>query len=248
MKERSRFEGGSGAPYLVPAGLALAAALAAWLGWGHLVRCGARVQSPESAIHRALAGQGRAHLSDVYGFHGGGTVELHDVRFDDVVASVERERATVVAMLTAEGRAVWRDQEAKLGYVGRERFHMKPCTIAVWCGEGDQFDHLRGVLLALFRRHDAFERADLPAYERLVADGYRDGAEDRAGVVRRLAAELAGPAARARVVGWQIRVERDGADVGEDLEVKGEGGRARRERHVYRLARVAERWVFTSGL
>ena len=49
----------------------------------------------------------------------------------------------------------WRDQDAKLAYLGRERFHMRRCPGALWCGEGDEFDRLRGVLLALIRRHDA---------------------------------------------------------------------------------------------
>jgi hypothetical protein len=212
------------------------------------VSCGAALESPETAIRRALVSQIRAHLADVYGFRAGGVVELHDLRFGDVVPSVEGGRATVVAMLTARGRATWRDEQAVLEYVGRERFHMKPCAIAVWCGEGDQFDRLRGVLLVLFRRHDAHARRDTSAYDRLLAEGYRDGAEDRAQAVRRLGRELSGPASRARVIGWQIRVERDDAHVGEDLEVTPEGGAPRRERHVYRLARVAERWVFTAGL
>jgi hypothetical protein len=237
-----------GAPYLVPAALALAAALAAWLGRGRLASWGAAVEGPERTIPRALAGQTRAHLADVYGFRAGGTVELFDLRFGDVVPSVEGRRATVVAMVTARGRVAWREERAALEYVGRERFHMEPCTIAAWCGEGDEFDQLRGVLLALFRRHDAFARRDLPSYERLLAEDYHDGAEDRARVVRRLARELSGPPARARVVGWQIRVERDAAHVGEDLEVRPEGGAPRHERHVYRLARVGERWVFTAGL
>jgi len=237
-----------GAPHLVPGALALAATLAVWLGWGQLVSCGTIVESAETAIRRALASQTRANLADVYGFRAGGTVELHDLRFADVVPSVEGGRATVVAMLTAHGRATWRDERATLEYVGRERFHMKPCAIAVWCGEGDQFDRLRGVLLVLFRRHDAFGRRDLSAYERLLAQDYRDGPEGRLEAVRRLARELSGPAARARVVGWQIRVERDDAHVGEDLEVTPEGEAPRRERHVYRLARIAERWVFTAGL
>jgi hypothetical protein len=50
------------------------------------------------------------------------------------------------------------------------------------------------------------------------------------------------------VVGWQIRIERAGAEVGEDLEVGPPGGAARRERHVYRLDREGERWVFVGGV
>ncbi len=248
VKQEARLAGGSGAPYLVPGGLALAAAVAAWLFWGRLASCGASLATPETQIRTALAHQDRAHLDDVYGFHGGGTVELYGVTFGDVAPSVERGRATVVAMLSAEGRAVWRDQEAKLAYLGRERFHMKPCSIALWCGEGDQFERLRGVLLALFRRHDAFERRDLAAYEHLLATGYREGPDDRAAVLRRLAGDLSRAAGRARVLAWQIRVERGAAEVGEDLELATQGGAPRRERRLYRLEREGERWVFVGGI
>jgi hypothetical protein len=248
VKDRSRLGGGSGAPYLVPGGLALAAAVAAWLSWGRLASCGASLAAPETQIRAALAHQDRAHLDDVYGFHGGGTVELHAVRFEDVAPAVERGHATVVAMLSAEGRAVWRDQEAKLAYLGRERFHMKPCSIALWCGEGDQFDRLRGVLLALFRRHDAYERRDLAGYDHLLAPSYRDGDGDRGSALRRVAGDLARATGHARVLGWQIRVERGGAEVGEDLELAAPGQAPRRERHVYRLEREGERWVFVGGI
>ena len=121
------------------------------------------MDAPETQIRKALLQQTRAHLDDVYGFRAGGTVELVDVRYADVTPDVQGGDAVVVAMLSADGRAVWRDQDARLAYVGRERFHMKPCSIALWCGEGDQFDRLRGVLLALFRRHDAWQGRDMAA-------------------------------------------------------------------------------------
>ena len=247
VQDRRRLAGASGAPYLVPAVLALAAALAVWLSWDRLARWGGSLESDETQIRKALLHQDRAHLADVYGFRAGGTVELHPVSFEDVTPTVEAGRATVVAVLRGAGRVVWRDQDAQLAYVGREKFHMKPCTIALWCGEGDQFDRLRGVLLALFRRHDAYQHRDVAAYRRLLAPGYRDAGEDEEAVVRRLGAELP-RAPPARVVAWQIRVERDGAEVGEDLEVAVPGGTARRERHVYRLDRAGDRWVFVGGV
>lgn len=240
--------GGSGAPYLLPGGLALLAAGVAWLSWGRLESCGAALESPETQVKRALAAQTRAQLDDVYGFRSGGTVDLGPVRFEDVAPAVEAGRATVVAMVSAQGRAVWRDQAASVAYLGRERFHMKPCSIALWCGEGDQFDRLRGVLTALFRRHDAFQGRDAAAYARLLGDGYRDGGEDRAAAAARLFRELAAERARARVIGWQIRVEREAAEVGEDLLLSAGGGEERRERRVYRLAREGERWVFVGGV
>jgi hypothetical protein len=233
----------TGAPYLVPAALALAAAVAAWLSWGRLAALGGALETPETQIRRALAAQERAHLDDVYGFRAGGTAELWATRYEDVVPLVERGRATVVAMLTARGRVAWRDQAAELTYVGREKFHLRPCAIARWCAEGDQFERLRGVLAVLFRRHDAAEGRDVEAYQRLLAPDYRDAGEDQAAAAARLARELAAPAAPARVAAWQIRVERDHAEVGEDLV---RGGAA--ERHVYRLARQGDRWLIAGGV
>ncbi len=247
VKDRGRLAGG-GAPHLAPAILALSAAVAAWLFWGRLASCGASLETPETQIRKALGNQDRAHLADVYGFRAGGTVELHSVRFEDVAPSVEKGRATVVAMLSADGRVVWRDQEAKLIYLGRERFHMRPCSVALWCGEGDQFDRLRGVLSALFRRQDASERRDLEAFDRILSSRYRDRGQDRAETERRLGRELAGPPVRVRVRAWQIRVERDGAEVGEDVEIAAPGQEPKRERHLYRLEREMERWVFVGGV
>ena len=239
VSERAPLWRGTGAPYLVPAGLALAAAVAAWVFAGRLASCGSSFEAPETQIRKALANQGRAHLDDVYGFHAGGTVELFSVRFDDVAPSVEKGRATVVAMLTAQGRAVWRDQQATLSYIGRERFHMKPCSIALWCAEGDQFERLRGVLLALFRRRDALERRDAAALARLASARHppRDGSAQ---------GDL-GADAPGRILAWQIRVERDGAEVGEDVEVDRAGTAPRPARRVYRLEREGERWLFADG-
>jgi hypothetical protein len=241
VSERAPLWRGSGAPYLVPASLALAAAVAAWVFSARFASCGTSLEAPETQIRKALASQNRAHLDDVYGFHAGGTVELSSVRFDDVAPFVEKGRATVVAMLTAEGRAAWRDQQATLSYIGRERFHMKPCSIALWCAEGDQFERLRGVLLALFRRRDASERHDPAALSRLLSARHPPRAPAaRAGGVE--------PDAPERVLGWQIRVERDSAEVGEDVEVARAGAEPRRARHVYRLAWEGERWVFVDGV
>ena len=197
-----------------------------------------------------LAQQDHARLADVYGFRGGGTAELHEVRFSDITPDVEGARATVVALLSAHGRVVYRDHETKLDYVGRERFHMKACAAAMWCEEGDQLAGLRGILVALFQRYDAWERRDPEAYGRLVSADYRDGGEDRTAALQRVRATLSGATATARVVGWQIRVDRASAEVGEDLEVPPQvgGAAAGRERHVYRLVREEGRWVFAGGV
>jgi len=242
VKDRTPPWRGTGAPYLVPASLALAAAVAAWVFAGRLASCGTAFGSPETQIRKALANQTRAHLDDVYGFHAGGTVELHSVRFDDVAPTVEKGRAIVVAMLSAEGRAVWRDQQARLSYLGRERFHMKPCSIALWCAEGDQFERLRGVLLALFRRRDALDRRDAEALSRLISARHPSR-----GSIPAAAGELSGPNGRTRIVAWQIRIERDGAEVGEDVEIALAGAEPRRARRLYRLERDGDRWLFVDG-
>jgi len=277
FRRRRRVSFRSGAPYLVPVLVAGAAALAAWFWRAELLDAGSglSLQSAENQIRQALAHQDRAHLEDVYGWKAGGTLELTPVRYSEVVPVVEGERATVVAQLDAEGRAVWRDQTAAVSYIGRERFHMKPCKIALWCAEGDQFARLRAVLRTLFRRLDAARAGDAAAQVAMAADDYREGATDRAGLTARLRRDSASPRPGLRVRAWQIRVDRDGAEVGEDYEEagaeagagrgregetgagrgrEGEAGAGREVRDVrplrarYRLERRGERWVFAAGL
>ncbi len=240
-----------GAPYLIPAAVALAAAAAAWIWRDRIFSAESALspESPDTQIRRALQAQTRAQLDDVYGFHAGGTAELKPVRFRDVVTSVEGQRATVVAMLDAEGRVVWRDQAANLSYVGRERFHMRPCRIALWCGDGDQFERLREVLRLLFRRLDAFQARDAAAYAALVSERYQDRGLDRRALLARVAADFrGGPPAAIRVLAWQIRVERDRAEVGEDYQLAVGGRAPARLRALFRLEREGERWVFAAGL
>ncbi|HYG66447.1 MAG TPA: nuclear transport factor 2 family protein [Anaeromyxobacteraceae bacterium] len=244
-RRRLRF-GKSGAPYLVPSLLALAAIVLAWLYWDRLTTIPASVEAPETQIRRALANQARAHLSDVYGFKAGGTAELYEVRYGDVTARVEGGKATVLAMVEAQGRLAWRDEAATLSYVGRERFGMTPCSIALWCGDGDQFGRLRDVLTLLFRRADAFNARDAEAYARLVSDRYDGG---KAPVLARLRKDLAGePAAKLDVLGWQIRVERERAIVGEDYAIRLGDGPERRHRARFELALEGGRWRIVSGL
>jgi hypothetical protein len=244
-----------------------AAALAAWFWRAEILDAGSglSLQSPENQIRQALAHQDRAHLEDVYGWRAGGTLELTSVRYSEVVPNVEGERATVVAQLDAEGRAVWRDQAAAVSYIGRERFHMKPCKIALWCAEGDQFARLRAVMRTLFRRLDSARAGDAAAQLALAADDYREGDTDRAGLEARLRRDAASPRPGLRVRAWQIRVDRDVAEVGEDYEEAGagreglgregpeagagrEGREARPLRARYRLERRGDRWVFAAGL
>jgi hypothetical protein len=169
------------------------------------------------------------------------------VQFADVAVTVEDGKAVVVAMLDGEGRVTWRDQQATLRYLGRERFQMTPCRIALWCGDGDQFSRLRGVLQALFRRHDAALAGDRAALARLVSDRYADAGEDRAEVLSRLGRERPANGERQRIVAWQIRVERDRAEVGEEYELES-SGRTQPVRARYTLAWDGDRWTFVAGL
>jgi hypothetical protein len=175
-------------------------------------------------------------------------VRLHRVSFADVAVSVEGERAEVVAVLEAEGRVAWREEAATVAYIGRERFAMSPCRIGLWCADGRQFAGLRSVLTALFRRQDAFNGGDPEAYARLLSDRY-EGEGGKEAFLRRLRADLrSGPPARMRVAAWQVRVERDRAQVGEDYTI--EVGDAPRQtlRARFDLAREGERWTIVSGL
>ena len=249
-RTRARREraGRLGAPHLVPAALALAAALLAWAAWGRISCSDAAlaVASPETQIHAALARQGRAGVPDVYGFRAGGTATLRDVRYADVAVLVDGGRAQVVAVVEAEGEVAWRDEQARVSYVGRESFAMSRCRIALWCADGDQFARLKGVLATLFRREDAFNARDAAAYARLVSDGYAGGKD---ALLTRLREDLgAGAAARMRVRAWQIRVERDRATVGEDYDIQVAGAGPQQLRARFELAREDDRWRIVSGL
>jgi hypothetical protein len=245
---RDRRSARVGAPLLVPAALALAAAIALWLSWDRLGAVGVSLEPLDAQVRRALAQQGRAHLEDVYGFRAGGTAELTRVAFGDVTVQPEGRRAEVVAVVDAEGRVAWRDQAASVGYVGRERFAMEPCSIALWCADGRQFSGLRGVLTTLFRRQDAFNGADAAAYGRIVSDRYQ-GEGGKAALVARLGRDLgSGPRARMRVRAWQIRVEQGRASVGEDYEIRIGDASPRTLRARFELTHEDDRWTIVSGL
>jgi hypothetical protein len=241
-----------GAPVLVPAALALVAALLLWRNWDRLsaVDLPVAMASPETQVREALAHQDRAHLADVYGWKSGGTVELYPVRYPELAVQLDegKKTARVLALVEADGRVTWRDERARVSYIGRESFSMTPCSIALWCGDGRQLDNLRGVLTTLFRREDAFNGRDPLAYERIVSDTFR-GPGGKAALLERLRADLAGgPAARVRIAAWQVRVERDRAEVGEDYAVEVEGKDPATLRARYVLVREGERWAFVDGL
>lgn len=80
--------------------------------------------------------------------------------------------------------------------------------------------------------------------ERCAARGWCLAA-DALGALRGVVAALAGasPPDGARPVAWQVRVERDAAEVGEDREAT-EGGAPRRLRSTWALARAGKAWSF----
>lgn len=245
---RAALEGRHGAPYLFPAALTVAALAAGWWLLAAAPRLGGALASPEAQVRGALAQLTSARLEDVYGHEAGGLAELGRLRFTDVAVTLEGERARVVAMAEGEGRVAWRGQVASLGYVGREAFTMRPCRFAGWCAEGEALGTLRPVLRLLFRRVDAFNGRDAAAYGRLVAEAY-DGPGGRPALLARLGKDLGGgPAATLRPTGWQIRVDRDGALVGEDATLALGDGAPAPVRTRLRLVREGERWVIAGGL
>ncbi|HET6410506.1 MAG TPA: nuclear transport factor 2 family protein [Anaeromyxobacter sp.] len=238
-----------GAPHLVPLALVVGAGLFLWWHRSALSGLSLRVAAagPETQVKEALAHQGRAALDDVYGFRAGGTADLSRVGFADVAVSMEGERARVLAVVEAQGTVEWRSEKALLGYLGREAFGMTPCDIALWCGDGEQFARLRGVLTALFRREDAAGAGDVEATRRLVSESYAGPGGKRALLVR-LARDYHSPPAEAHVTAWQIRVERDRAEVGEDAEFRLPSGARERRRALYTLVLEDGRWRFVDGL
>jgi hypothetical protein len=245
---RRELEGRSGAPFLVPIVLSVLVLAAGWWLRDAVPQLAGAAAPPEAQVRKALADFTRARLEDVYGHASGGLAELQRLRFGDVTVEVVGGRARVVAMAEGSGRVAWRGQEIQLGYVGREQFTMRPCTFAGWCAEGEALGQLRPILRLLFRRLDAFNARDAAAYGRLVADDYQ-GQGGRAAVLERLARDLAGgPAGLLAVTGWQLRVERDQAVVGEDERLTLGTGPPVALRARLELVRQGDRWVIAGGL
>jgi hypothetical protein len=172
------------------------------VGCDRLSGCGPSAwKSPEVQVRDALAHLDRARLDPL---PAGAAAELATVRYFEPAVSVERGRATVAAMVDAEGRVVREGEAIALRYLGRERFHLRSCGDG-WCPEGDELARLRGVLAALLGR------------ERRADEG--------------------------RATAWQVRVERDRAEVGED-RVDASG---RPSRRLLELAPEGERWTLRTA-
>jgi hypothetical protein len=218
-------------------------------GWRHELatfQLPVAAASPPTQVREALARQRQARIADVYGFHAGGTADLSPLRYADVAVEVAAGRAHVLAVVEADGVVTWRAERAQLSYVGREVFQMAPCSVALWCADGREFENLRTVLLVLFRRADAAAAGDADGLARLVAERYA-GAGGREALLARLAAGRGVPGPVSHLRAWQIRVERDRVEVGEDADVEVAAGIERR-RARYTLVRDGERWRFSDGL
>ncbi|MGC3998171.1 MAG: nuclear transport factor 2 family protein [Anaeromyxobacter sp.] len=237
-----------GAPYLFPLGLVLVALAVGWALRDRisLDRFSSAALSPEGQVREALSRQRRASLPDVYGFASGGVVELDTLRYVDPAVMVDGDKAQVIALLDGDGRVAWRASRATVAYVGREAFGMSRCSVAGWCADGRQFDGLRGVLAVLFRRQDALAAGDARALLALVSERYA-GEGGKAALAARLRGALAAPAP-VSVDAWQIRVDRDEAIVGEDVQAPLPGGGQEPRRARFTLAREADRWRFVDGL
>ncbi len=237
-----------GAPYLFPLLLVLLVLGAGWWLRDLTPRLAGAVADPETRVRAALSRQRSLHLSDVYGFKAGGTLELAPVRFGDLAITVENERAQVVAMVEGDGVIEWRRGRIKVGYIGREKFSMTPCDLGGWCADGRQLAELRRVLPLLFRRIDAFNARDAAGYGRLVGEGYR-GPGGKAAVLAQLARDFGpGPGGTLTVTAWQLRIEAGRVVVGEDERVRVGDGPEVALRARLELKEEGGRWVIVDGL
>jgi hypothetical protein len=205
---------------------------------------GALATSPETQVRTSLAARAAGTLP----LAPGGEATLSRIVFADVTALAEGDEARAVAIADADGRVPVLGRDATLSYVGREALVLDRCGPGRWCPRGPLLPALAGVLAALVRRAEAFDRGDASAYADLVSDTW-PGPGGKPAVLARLRADLAeGPRARLAVIAWQIRVERDRAEVGEDAEVSMGGGPPARVRGRYVLVRSGERWLVADGL
>lgn len=223
------------------------AALGAWLALGGPAWLRSRLESPETGIRRALAGPGASGSRPIPGTDA--ALRLDRLRFADLVVTAREEGAGAVAVADLEGAVAWRGREIALASVGVERFTAARCAPAGWCAEAGGLPRLAALLAVLLHRADAFDEADAARYRPLVSDGYRGPEGGKAELLRRLAADLgASPRARLRPLAWQIRIERETAQVGEDFEVEVGAAKPRRLRARLELRDEGGRWRITGGL
>lgn len=231
---------------LVAAGALAAAAVAAWVLSGGSEGLRAALEGSEAGVRRVLASTRGGELQVG---PGGGSLRLQRLRYLDPLVAAEGDRAEVTAVADADGVLTWRGASIAVAYLGRERLALVRCPGAGWCLDGAPTPRLAALLATLVRRAQAFDDGDAEAYLSLVDDGYRSPEGGRAELLRRLRADLrARPRARLRPLGWQARIERDSAEVGEDYEITLGEGPPRRLRARLALREEGGRWRFTGGL
>jgi hypothetical protein len=226
------------------AAAALAVAFASWLASGGAAAFHARLESPETGIRRALAAAGAEAVSAA-----GAEVRIERLRFTDLLVNADGARAEIVAVADAEGTVAWRGLPVRLTYLGRERFAMVRCPGAGWCAQGSRLPRLTSLLSAVARRAEAFDDGHSGEYRALVSDDYRGPEGGKPELLRRLAADLGAPP-RARYVplAWQVRIERDTAQVGEDYAIGLGTGPMRQLRARLDLREQGGHWLITGGL
>lgn len=222
----------------------LAVAFAAWLASGGAAVFHSRLESPETGIRRALAAQGAEPISAA-----GAEGRIERLRFTDLLVAADGARAEVVAVADAEGTVAWRGLEVRLTYLGRERFAMVRCPGAGWCAEGSRLPRLTALLSVVARRAGAIDDGRPGEYRSLVSDAYRGPEGGKPELLRRLAADLgAPPRARYAPRAWQVRIERDTAQVGEDYAIGLGTGPMRPLRARLDLREQGGAWLITGGL
>lgn len=231
----------------VAAGALVAVAAAAWmLADGRLPAAG-WVEGPAATVRRALREAGAGEPEPLPAVRA--TLRLDRLAFRDVLVDGQGDRVGVVAVADADGVVEWRGESILVAYLGRERLTMARCAERGWCPEGERLPRLASLLATLVRRAAAFDDGDGGAYRPLVSDDYRGEPGGKAGLMARLGADLAAqPRARLRPVAWQVRIERETAQVGEDFELAMGGAPARRLRARLELREEGGHWRFTGGL
>lgn len=198
---------------------------------------------PETQVREALGRTRSLRLA-----LGRGEVVLEKVRIAEPLVEVAGDHARVAAMVEADGVVLAAGSAVRLAVVARERFTMVRHPGAGWRLDDAGWPDLLAVLALLQARLDAFNARDAERYGRLVAAGYR-GRGGREALLERLAHDLAGePRAALGATAWQVRIDDQGAVVGEDEVVRLGGGEPRPLRARLDLAREGTGWTIVGGL
>lgn len=205
-----------------------------------LASCGGcePVTGPEIEIARILEAQSKGATIAV---PGAGTLALSKVRFDRVLVKPEGEGFTAVATVDADGAL----DGMAVGYLGLERVPFVRRG-AQWVPKTSLLPALVEVASLLAERHSALRRHDATAIERLVAHGWSDRRLSREEALSQMRDRVRDASGDERAVRWIIRIEREGAEVLEELDrATGTSGRGQVR---FQLGREEGRFRFVAGL